>query len=69
MLLSNKLIYGDRLCCGSEAVAKRSLVLPDNRFINTPWDEWMPVQRGQMLASMAFGRKVSHWRCYTFQLR
>ncbi|KAI0794807.1 DNA replication factor Dna2-domain-containing protein, partial [Abortiporus biennis] len=29
MLLSNKLIYGDRLSCGSEAVANRSLLLPD----------------------------------------
>ncbi|KAI0946663.1 hypothetical protein AcW1_010068 [Taiwanofungus camphoratus] len=29
MLLSNKLIYNDRLRCGSEAVAKRSLQLPD----------------------------------------
>lgn len=35
MLLSNKLVYGDRLLCGSEAVAKRSLVLPDKRFIDT----------------------------------
>ncbi|KIK93881.1 hypothetical protein PAXRUDRAFT_33817 [Paxillus rubicundulus Ve08.2h10] len=34
MLLSNKLIYGDRLRCGSEAVAKRSLVLPDRSFID-----------------------------------
>ena len=29
MLLSNKLIYGDRLRCGSPEVAKRGLVLPD----------------------------------------
>ena len=35
MLLSNKLIYGDRLRCGSQAVAKRSLVLPDRTFIDT----------------------------------
>lgn len=35
MLLSNRLIYGDRLRCGSEAVAKRSLVLPDRTLIDT----------------------------------
>ncbi|KAG6836385.1 hypothetical protein H0H93_008591 [Arthromyces matolae] len=29
MLLSNKLIYGDRLRCGSTAVAQQSLVLPN----------------------------------------
>ncbi|KAG1738190.1 AAA domain-containing protein [Suillus lakei] len=29
MQLSNKLIYGDRLRCGSEEVAKRTLVLPN----------------------------------------
>ncbi|TFK68090.1 Dna2-domain-containing protein [Pluteus cervinus] len=33
MLLSNKLIYGDRLQCGSEAVAKRSLVVPNRAFL------------------------------------
>lgn len=34
MTLSNKLIYGDRLTCGSEAVANQSLVLPDTRFLD-----------------------------------
>jgi DNA replication ATP-dependent helicase Dna2 len=29
MLLSNRLIYGDRLKCGTEEVARRTLVLPD----------------------------------------
>ena len=29
MLLSNRLIYGDRLKCGNEEVARRTLVLPD----------------------------------------
>ncbi|KAK0186636.1 DNA replication factor Dna2-domain-containing protein [Armillaria mellea] len=33
MMLSNKLIYGDRLRCGSQAVAKRSLVLPNRNFM------------------------------------
>ncbi|OBZ77918.1 DNA replication ATP-dependent helicase/nuclease DNA2 [Grifola frondosa] len=33
MLLSNRLIYSDRLRCGSEAVARRSLVLPNPSFI------------------------------------
>lgn len=28
MLLSNKLIYGDRLKCGSAEVANRTLVIP-----------------------------------------
>lgn len=35
MTLSNKLIYGDRLRCGSEAVARRSLVLPDRTFLHS----------------------------------
>lgn len=33
MLLSNKLIYGGRLQCGSEAVAKQSLVIPNRRHV------------------------------------
>jgi hypothetical protein len=33
MLLSNKLIYGDRLRCGSDTVAKRRLVLPNPNFL------------------------------------
>lgn len=34
MTLSNRLIYGDRLTCGSEAVANQSLVLPDTKFLD-----------------------------------
>lgn len=34
MLLSNRLIYSDRLRCGSEAVAKRSLRLPSLGFLD-----------------------------------
>ncbi|KAI5995328.1 Dna2-domain-containing protein [Pisolithus orientalis] len=34
MQLSNKLIYSNRLRCGSEAVANRSLVLPNRTFID-----------------------------------
>ena len=33
MLLSNKLIYGDRLSCGNQKVASQSLIIPDNSFI------------------------------------
>lgn len=33
MLLSNRLIYGDRLRCGSEAIAKRSLKIPDSSYL------------------------------------
>ncbi|KAH0579057.1 hypothetical protein H2248_003215 [Termitomyces sp. 'cryptogamus'] len=33
MLLSNKLIYGDRLRCGSKSVAQQSLVLPNREFL------------------------------------
>jgi DNA replication ATP-dependent helicase Dna2 len=33
MQLSNKLIYGDRLRCGSEEVAKRVLTLPNNCMV------------------------------------
>ncbi|KAF5366926.1 hypothetical protein D9757_010828 [Collybiopsis confluens] len=35
MLLSNKLIYHDRLRCGSDAVARRSLSLPGKSFLHT----------------------------------
>ena len=35
MLLSNKLIYSDRLKCGSEAVASQSLLLPNESFLQT----------------------------------
>ncbi|KAJ7459871.1 AAA domain-containing protein [Mycena latifolia] len=34
MTLSNKLIYGDRLKCGSEAVAEQTLALPDRTFLH-----------------------------------
>ncbi|KAG2136828.1 Dna2-domain-containing protein [Suillus cothurnatus] len=40
MQLSNKLIYGDRLRCGSEEVAKRTLVLP-NKFMTDKLDPAM----------------------------
>ncbi|KAK0199920.1 DNA replication factor Dna2-domain-containing protein [Desarmillaria ectypa] len=33
MMLSNKLIYSDRLRCGSQAVANHSLVLPNRDFL------------------------------------
>jgi DNA replication ATP-dependent helicase Dna2 len=33
MLLSNKLIYNDRLSCGNQKVANQALTLPDNMFI------------------------------------
>ncbi|KAH9482370.1 DNA replication ATP-dependent helicase/nuclease DNA2 [Psilocybe cubensis] len=33
MMLSNKLIYNDRLQCGNDEVAKRSLVLRNKRFL------------------------------------
>ncbi|KAJ7675810.1 Dna2-domain-containing protein [Mycena polygramma] len=33
MTLSNKLIYSDRLRCGSDAVANQRLVLPDRKFL------------------------------------
>lgn len=35
MLLSNRLIYGDRLKCGSDAVANQTLKLPDTGFVNS----------------------------------
>ncbi|KAI0262628.1 Dna2-domain-containing protein [Gloeopeniophorella convolvens] len=35
MLLSNKLIYGDRLRCGNQKIANQSLVLPDDTFMET----------------------------------
>lgn len=35
MVLSNKLIYSDRLRCGSEGVAKRGLVLPRPSMLKT----------------------------------
>ncbi|KAJ7212100.1 DNA replication factor Dna2-domain-containing protein, partial [Mycena pura] len=35
MTLSNKLVYGDRLKCGSEVVANQTLVLPDRKFLDS----------------------------------
>ncbi|KAJ3553389.1 hypothetical protein NM688_g3640 [Phlebia brevispora] len=35
MLLSNKLIYSDRLRCGTPEVAKRTLVIPDPGYLQT----------------------------------
>ncbi|KAJ4472562.1 Dna2-domain-containing protein [Lentinula edodes] len=35
MLLSNKLIYSDRLRCGSEVVARRFLDIPDKSFLRS----------------------------------
>ncbi|KAI0368547.1 Dna2-domain-containing protein [Pilatotrama ljubarskyi] len=34
MLLSNKLIYSDRLKCGSDEVARRTLSLPNEKFLS-----------------------------------
>lgn len=45
MLLSNKLIYGDRLRCGSAELAVRGLVLPNRGFLRTIHEEGTcPVQ-------------------------
>jgi DNA replication ATP-dependent helicase Dna2 len=33
MLLSNKLIYSDRLRCGSDEVAKRTLTIPNVHLV------------------------------------
>ena len=33
MLLSNKLIYSNRLKCGSDVVASQSLTLPSQKFL------------------------------------
>ncbi|KAG6902436.1 hypothetical protein C0995_016615 [Termitomyces sp. Mi166 len=35
MLLSNKLIYSDRLRCGSNSIAQQSLVLPNREFLRS----------------------------------
>lgn len=35
MLLSNRLIYSDRLRCGTPEVAKRGLMLPEPGYIRT----------------------------------
>ncbi|KAJ6559180.1 DNA replication factor Dna2-domain-containing protein [Mycena vulgaris] len=35
MTLSNRLIYGDRLRCGSEAIAQQTLTLPDRTFLRS----------------------------------
>jgi len=45
MLLSNRLIYSDRLRCGSESVAKRTLVIPKPQFLHdlksSAGDSWI----------------------------
>lgn len=38
MLISNKLVYSDRLQCGNDAVANQQLQLPDDAFIRTLHD-------------------------------
>lgn len=43
MLLSNKLIYSDRLRCGSKEVAKRRLILPFATSQETGKDDWLDV--------------------------
>ena len=42
MLLSNKLIYGDRLRCGSAEVAKQSLQLPSRSFMDKLHPDGVP---------------------------
>jgi len=53
MLLSNRLIYGDRLKCGNEEVARRALVLPDG---------------GKHLRTMHLGQSVCGKDCWMYRL-
>lgn len=63
MLLSNKLIYSDRLKCGSQEVAHRSLVLPmklkaDEKQSTAPWIWELLKER----YDTCFGPDLSHSR-------
>jgi DNA replication ATP-dependent helicase Dna2 len=53
MLLSNRLIYGDRLRCGNEEVARRTLVLPDG---------------GKYLCTLHVDKPVCGKDCWMYQL-
>ena len=46
MLLSNKLIYGDRLRCGSEMVANRTLEIPDRQLLQSMHQSVQSTCRG-----------------------
>jgi hypothetical protein len=53
MLLSNQLIYGDRLRCGSDDVARRTLILPDG---------------GNYLRAMHTGKPACEGDCWIYKL-
>ncbi len=49
MLLSNRLIYSDRLVCGSEEVASQALGIPDRKAIHGQFAEKPSCQEGNCL--------------------
>ncbi len=74
MLLSNKLIYGDRLSCGNQKVANQSLVMPDNLFIQQ-LHELVPSCGGQcwmkelLLPRQMLSFTVQHHICLTNRIQ
>lgn len=53
MTLSNTLIYSNRLHCGNEEVANRSLVLPDTSFVDSLHDDGQGAQQCWLRALVA----------------
>ncbi|KAG1771816.1 AAA domain-containing protein [Suillus occidentalis] len=63
MLLSNKLIYGDRLRCGSEEVAKRTLVVPNECMSGTLDPGMCLCEESCWLRYLLSERSVHPMRC------
>lgn len=63
MLLSNKLIYGDRLRCGSEEVAKRTLVVPNECMSGTLDSGMCLCEESCWLRYLLSERSVHSMRC------
>jgi DNA replication ATP-dependent helicase Dna2 len=62
MTLSNKLIYGERLRCGSDAVAQQCLTLPDRTFLHN-------MHQGKPCSTDCWIEKLMSERCGLWQPR
>jgi DNA replication ATP-dependent helicase Dna2 len=62
MLLSNKLIYDDKLACGSEQVARQALVLPNSAadWLHAP-ETGSNCTSGCWLQDLLNEEWVAHW--------
>jgi DNA replication ATP-dependent helicase Dna2 len=60
MLLSNKLIYNDRLSCGNPKVTNQALTLPDNSFIQQIHAQASPCGNPCWLKELSLPRQSIH---------